>query len=152
MAGKIDCYECQACNKKFKNSSGSSAGRGSAICHIATDHGRLLEALLNEDKDMSKEIEFLAQHDKGFHDSYKAYLSDKKKLFGLDDDKIIKSKESLIWKIQEKTKDEKKKELPSQNVGKKLVKSPMKTGNKENLDTNVKSHNMARTKASQKEK
>ena len=74
-AGKIDCYECQVCDKKFKNSlekqgPGSSAGRGSAICHVATDHGRLLDALLNEDKDMTKEIEFLAEHDKGFNDAY----------------------------------------------------------------------------------
>jgi hypothetical protein len=40
-AGKIDCYECQVCDKKFKNAlekqgPGSSAGRGSAICHVAT--------------------------------------------------------------------------------------------------------------------
>ena len=38
---------------------------GSSICHVATDHGRLLEALLNEEKDMTEEIEFLAAHDKG---------------------------------------------------------------------------------------
>ena len=53
-----------------KQGPGSSAGRGSAICHVATDHGRLLDALLNEDKDMTKEIEFLAEHDKGFNDAY----------------------------------------------------------------------------------
>ena len=60
--GKIDSYECKSCNKRFNNNLEKKqyAGRGSAICHIATEHGRLLEALIQEEKDMTDEIEFLA--------------------------------------------------------------------------------------------
>ena len=146
-AGKIDCYECQVCDKKFKNAlekqgPGSSAGRGSAICHVATDHGRLLEALLNEEKDMTKEIEWLAEHDKGFNDGYREYFNSKKQLFGLPDDQIVTSRESLVWKIYAKKHAEAKKN-ESQNVIS-PKKSPMK--DKENSDPNerVSSNSSAR--------
>ena len=101
-AGKIDCYECKVCDKKFRNNlekqgPGSSAGRGSAICHVATDHGRLLEALINEEKDMTTEIEFLAEHDKGFNSAYNEYFFNKTQLFGLPDDQI--GKPNFLFKI-----------------------------------------------------
>jgi len=133
-AGKIDCYECQVCDKKFKNAlekqgPGSSAGRGSSICHVATDHGRLLEALLNEEKDMTSEIEFLAEHDKGFNDAYNEYFSNKKQLFGLPDDQIITSRESLVWKIYAK----KPKEDDKKNESSTPKKSPMKINQTSNI-------------------
>merc|ERR1711874_499662 len=137
-AGKIDCYECKVCDKKFKNAlekqgPGSSAGRGSAICHVATDHGRLLEALINEEKDMTSEIEFLAAHDKGFNNAYNDYFSNKKQLFGLPDDQIVTSRESLVWKIYAKKpkEEDKKNESSNQNVTA-AKKSPMK--GKENVN------------------
>ena len=48
-------------------------GRGSSICHIATEHGRLLSALIQEGG-MSEEIEFLAKHDKSFNEAYNEYF------------------------------------------------------------------------------
>jgi len=134
-AGKIDCYECQVCDKKFKNQlekqgPGSSAGRGSSICHVATDHGRLLEALLNEEKDMTEEIEFLAEHDKGFNDAYNEYFSNKKQLFGLPDDQIITSRESLVWKIYARKHEEKKNESQKAISPKK---SPMRVNQTSNI-------------------
>ena len=66
--GKIDSYVCNACNnKRFKNylEKQEYPGRGSALCHIATDHGRLLSAMLNDKEvDMSEEIRHLAKYDK----------------------------------------------------------------------------------------
>jgi len=137
-AGKIDCYECQVCDKKFKNAlekqgPGSSAGRGSSICHVATDHGRLLEALLNEEKDMTEEIEFLAAHDKGFYDAYNEYFSNKKQLFGLPDDQIITSRESLVWKIYAKKAEEKKNESSNQSKVISPRKSPMRISQSSNI-------------------
>ena len=57
---------------------------------------------------MTGEIEFLAAHDKGFNDAYNEYFSNKKQLFGLPDDQIITSRESLVWKIYAKKAEEKK--------------------------------------------
>ena len=75
-----------------------------------------MEALLNEEKDMTKEIEWLAEHDKGFNDGYREFFNSKKQLFGLPDDQIVTSRESLgyllalwnnliefwCWKLSEK--------------------------------------------------
>ena len=45
--GKIEAYQCNICQKKFKNNYEKKEfpARGSVICHIATDHGRLIEAM-----------------------------------------------------------------------------------------------------------
>ena len=79
--GKIDSYVCNACNnKRFKNylEKHEYPGRGSALCHIATDHGRLLSAMLNDKEvDMSEEIRHLARYDKqvSFFWPYTGFLS-----------------------------------------------------------------------------
>ena len=101
-----------------------------------------MEALLNEEKDMTKEIEWLAEHDKGFNDGYREYFNSKKQLFGLPDDQIVTSRESLVWKIYAKKHAEAKKN-ESQNVIS-PKKSPMK--DKENSDPNerVSSNSSAR--------
>ena len=64
---------------------------------------------------MTKEIEWLAEHDKGFNDGYREYFNSKKQLFGLPDDQIVTSRESLVWKIYAKKHAEAKKN-ESQNV------------------------------------
>ena len=48
---KVDAYECNICQKKFKNNvqKGEYPGRGSFVCHLATEHGKILDAML-EDK------------------------------------------------------------------------------------------------------
>lgn len=101
--GKIDSYVCNACsNKRFKNylEKREYPGRGSALCHIATDHGRLLNAMLEDEKvDMTEEIKTLAKYDKQFNDIYRAYLDHKDDSYGLKDDEIVTVKESLVWKI-----------------------------------------------------
>jgi len=55
-------------------------------------------------------------------------------LFGLPDDQIITSRESLVWKIYAKKpkEDDKKNESPSQKVI-----SPKKSPKKENRDENI---------------
>ena len=69
------CFNDFSCLKKFKNSLEKKIyqGRGSSICHVATEHGRLLRALINEGG-LAEEIEFLAQHDKSFNDAYNEYF------------------------------------------------------------------------------
>ena len=45
--GRVEAYKCNICQKKFKNNYEKKEfpARGSVICHIATDHGRLIEAM-----------------------------------------------------------------------------------------------------------
>lgn len=101
--GKIDSYECKVCFKKFKNSLEKKIyqGRGSSICHVATEHGRLLKALI-EEGGLSDEIELLAKYDKSFNDAYNEYFDNKDALFGATDEEIISIKPSLVWKIYAK--------------------------------------------------
>ena len=54
---RVEAYKCNLCQKKFKNNYEKKEfpARGSIICHIATEHGRLMEALKNDQKvDMSE--------------------------------------------------------------------------------------------------
>ena len=92
---------------------------------------------------MSKEIEWLAEHDKGFNDGYREYFNSKKQLFGLPDDQIVTSRESLVWKIYAKKHAEAKKN-ESQNVIS-PKKSPMK--DKENSDPSERFHGLSSLKS-----
>lgn len=136
LEGKIDSYICNACtNKRFKNylEKREYPGRGSSLCHLATDHGRLLHAMLTDDKvDMIEEIKALAKYDKQFNEAYRAYLDHDDNSFGLPDDEIITIKESLVWKIY----------VPKEKAGgsQKKVKSSTsgRTGNSVKLDSEEK--------------
>jgi len=134
--GKIDSYECKVCLKKFKNSLEKKIyqGRGSSICHVATEHGRLLRALINEGG-LAEEIEFLAQHDKSFNDAYNEYFENKEALYGASDEEIISIKPSLVWKIY--AKNDKNDGAKSQNDS-----THMRNTGKENYNSNqrVQSH------------
>ena len=59
--GRIEAYKCNICKKRFKNNYQKKefTARGSIICHIATDHGRLMEAMKNDDKVDMKSVCFL---------------------------------------------------------------------------------------------
>ena len=107
--GKIDSYVCNACtNKRFKNylEKQEYPGRGSALCHIATDHGRLLSAMLNDKEvDMTEEIQALAKYDKQFNEIYRTFLDKGDNSFVMGDDEIITIKESLVWKIYQRPKN-----------------------------------------------
>ena len=50
--GRIEAYRCNICQKRFKNNFEKKEfpARGSVICHIATDHGRLIDAMKNDDE------------------------------------------------------------------------------------------------------
>jgi hypothetical protein len=50
--GRVEAYKCNICQKRFKNyyEKKEFPARGSVICHIATDHGRLTDAMKNDDK------------------------------------------------------------------------------------------------------
>ena len=54
---RIEAYKCNICQKRFKNNYEKKEfpARGSIICHIATNHGRLIDAMKKDDKvDMSE--------------------------------------------------------------------------------------------------
>lgn len=66
---------------------------------MATDHGRLLQAMRNDpEKDMTDEIRALAKYDKQFNDVYRAYLDHGDDSYGMPDKEIFTIKESLVWR------------------------------------------------------
>ena len=59
---RIEAYKCNICQRRFKNNFEKKEfpARGSVICHLATDHGLLLEAMRNDDEvDMQSVSVFL---------------------------------------------------------------------------------------------
>ena len=67
-----------------------TAARGSALCHIATEHGRLLKAMIDDKEiDMTEEINALAKYNSQFNESYKTFLDNNDDGFVLPDDEII---------------------------------------------------------------
>ena len=50
--GRIEFYQCNICQRRFKNylTKKEFPARGSVICHLATDHGHLLDAMRNDNK------------------------------------------------------------------------------------------------------
>ena len=57
---RIEGYQCNACGKKFRNNhtKGEYPARGSFICHWATEHGKVVEAMRAEKEvDMTEVIE-----------------------------------------------------------------------------------------------
>ena len=54
---KVDAYECNICQKKFKNNvqRGEFPARGSFVCHLATEHGKILNCMEEDKVCMGKE-------------------------------------------------------------------------------------------------
>ena len=102
--GQIESYVCNACNRRFKNNleKRSYPGRGSVLGHIATDHGRLLDVMLNDDKmDMTEEIQAIALYDKKFNELCQAYVDQGAVVsFELPDEEIVSIKESYLPKAK----------------------------------------------------
>ena len=74
---KIESYTCQVCNKVCKNNLEKLEfpGRSTALCHLATDHGRLLKAMIEDTEvNMFEEIQKLAEWDKKFNETYKNFI------------------------------------------------------------------------------
>ena len=94
---RIDGYQCNACGKKFRNNhtKGEYPARGSFICHWATEHGKVVEAMRAEKEvDMTEVMELFKEHDErigGFIKRGTETNHDKNPA------KVI---ESLTWRIQ----------------------------------------------------
>lgn len=98
------------CSKRFKNylEKKEYPGRGSSLCHVATDHGRLLKAMLTDTEvDMREEVNALARYDKQFNEAYRAFLDQKDDSYVMPDNEIVTIKESLVWKLYAKKHEEK---------------------------------------------
>jgi len=48
---RIDGFQCNICQKKFRNNHSKEEypARGSFICHFATEHGKIIDAMRNDD-------------------------------------------------------------------------------------------------------
>ena len=62
--GRVEAYKCNICQKKFKNNYDKKEfpARGSVICHIATDHGRLIEAMKNDSEIDMQSVRILSYY------------------------------------------------------------------------------------------
>jgi len=95
--GKIEAYHCNLCPRRFRNNHDKKSypGRGSIMCHLATEHGHLLKAMREDDKvDMTSEIEAIDANDNG-----------KWVALGLPevpDEEMYTAKESFMWKYQQR--------------------------------------------------
>ena len=95
--GKIEAYHCNLCPRRFRNNHDKKSypGRGSIMCHLATEHGHLLKAMREDDKvDMTSEIEAIDSNDNG-----------KWVALGLPevpDEEMYTAKESFMWKYQQR--------------------------------------------------
>merc|ERR1712141_331410 len=107
---KIESYTCQVCNKVCKNNLEKLEfpGRSTALCHLATDHGRLLKAMIEDTEvNMFEEIQKLAEWDKKFNETYKNFIEKDDDGYVVKDEEAIKSKESIFWKMYAKKRAEK---------------------------------------------
>merc|ERR1712110_1100187 len=109
--GKIEVYQCLMCQRRFRNNHNKKQypGRGSMVCHLATEHGQLLKAMQADDKvDMQSEIEALDRHEQG------KFLE--MGIPDVPDNELYVAKESYMWKFEngrlEDHKNNKAKEQP----------------------------------------
>lgn len=94
--GKIEVYQCQLCSRRFRNNHTKKQypGRGSMVCHLATEHGQLLKAMrADELMDMQSEIEALDRHEKG------KFLE--MGIPDVADSELYIAKESYMWKFEQ---------------------------------------------------
>ncbi len=99
---RVEGYECNICAKKFKNNvtKGEFPARGSFVCHLATDHGKILDMMRNDKEvDMSPVIDLLKTYDPIFHQfTLTGTKTDK-------DDNLVTEKESLYWRMNMNSKN-----------------------------------------------
>lgn len=107
--GKIEAYHCNMCPRRFRNNHNrqSYPGRGSMVCHLATEHGQLLKAMRNDDKvDMQEEIDAINEAEKG--NFLELGIPD------VPDNELYAAKESFMWKIEQEKKMEDSKKIEEQ--------------------------------------
>jgi len=114
---RIEGFQCNVCAKKFRNnhSRGEYPARGSFICHWATEHGKVVEAM-REDKlvEMDSVLELFKLHDQRI----KKFIENGTKTnFDKNPATVM---ESLSWRIKNSTQT-----LPQKNSrSKPIIKCP----------------------------
>merc|ERR1719167_1679361 len=105
--GLIEAYHCTAnpgpggCTRRFRNNHNrkSYPGRGSIICHLATEHGQLLKVMRADTViDMTEEINAINEHENG------KFLE--MGIPDIPDNELYKAVESFMWKIENEKKEE----------------------------------------------
>lgn len=94
--GKIELYACNLCERRFKNHHDKKQypGRGSMLCHLATEHGKLLEAMRKDDKvDMESEISKIGGYEKKFIETEANGI--------VEDQDLVSIKNSVLWLLEE---------------------------------------------------
>jgi len=95
---RVEAYQCNICNKKFRNNHSKQEypGRGSFICHFATEHGKIIDAMRNDDLvDMEAVINILEVSD----ERLAKFVKDGTKT--AHDQNPVKIVESITWRIQQ---------------------------------------------------
>jgi hypothetical protein len=94
--GRIEYYQCNLCQRRFRNNHDKKEypGRGSMLCHVATEHGKLLDAMRNDEQvNMQAEITLLDDYEKG-------KFIEKQPSDTVADKDLVQIKESILWKIK----------------------------------------------------
>eukprot|EP00092_Neocalanus_flemingeri_P023584 GFUD01025575.1.p1 GENE.GFUD01025575.1~~GFUD01025575.1.p1 ORF type:complete len:463 (+),score=121.88 GFUD01025575.1:105-1493(+) len=95
---RIDGYQCNICEKKFRNNHSKEeySARGSFICHFATEHGKVIDAMRNDEVvDMKPVIELLEKND----NRLSKFVTNGCET--AQDDDPVKVVESITWRIQQ---------------------------------------------------
>jgi len=101
--GLIETYQCLMCPRRFRNNHNKKQypGRGSMVCHLATEHGQLLKAMrADTEMDMQSEIEALDKLDQG------KFLE--MGIPDVPDNELYVAKESYTWKFEQSQLKEKR--------------------------------------------
>ena len=66
---RIECYQCNICKKRFRNNLEKKEypARGSVLCHLAKDHGHLLQAM---EEDIYVDMQSVSVSQDAFPQSY----------------------------------------------------------------------------------
>lgn len=117
--GKIEVYECLMCKRRFRNNHNKKQypGRGSMVCHLATEHGQLLKAMrADKEMDMESEIEMLNKFDNG------KFLE--MGIPDVPDNELYIAKESYMWKFDNEERLKKKENEKKEEAKKSEPKEP----------------------------
>ena len=126
---RIEAFQCNVCKKKFRNNhaKGEYPGRGSFICHWATEHGKLVEAMKTDpDIDMSQVMKVFEKHDERVGDFIRNGTKTK------FDKNPVKEIESITWRIQQGDKNKTSQVKPIKQV----IKCPKCSDCDRNKDVN----------------
>ena len=95
---RVEAYQCNICNKKFRNNHSKQEypGRGSFICHLATEHGKIIDAMKDDALvNMKAVIDILETSD----ERLAKFVKEGTKT--AHDENPVKIVESITWRIQQ---------------------------------------------------